>query len=598
MILQRLVNYYDRVSTDPVTAVALPKPGYSLQKVSFCVVLRPDGTLQGFQSLLDEGAKKPVPRQLLVPGQSKPTGQGINPCFLWDNAAYMLGFKLDDPKPERTRESFEKFRDRHLGFEKEVNDPSFSAVCAFLRHWSPQLAAERAKELEPIVGSFGVFKIAGEQKFVHDDPEIVTFWAKHDMADQADETRQRFCLVTGAQGPIATLHEPKIKGVNGGQSSGGLLVSFNAKAYESFGKEQGDNAPVGTTAAFKYTNALNYLLNRQDRRTSLGDATVVFWSERPTLLEDVADDIFSEGPPPKPDAAPEDKQRAEQVRNFLSQLRDGHAHGEAFDRDSDVGFYVLGLSPNASRISVRFWVQSTVGEMQKRLAQHLQDTNLVGAREGEPPLVIRRIVQATGRAEFTGGSFKGYDTDAVSPLLAGAIARAVFQGTPYPAMLLGAMLNRLRADGHISHARVATIKACIVRNSRLSHEPKEVPVALDTSRDDPAYVTGRIFALLEKIQSDSAGGDLNATIKDRYFSAASATPGIVFPRLIRLSQHHLAKMETPQKIYYEKQLGEAMSKLQCFAGHLTLEDQGLFAIGYFHQRQDLFKKKTKEGDAE
>jgi len=592
MILQRLVDYYDRISTDDSATSALPKPGYSLQKVSFCVVLRPDGTLHGFQSLLDEGSKKPIRRQLLVPGQSKPTGQGINPCFLWDNAAYMLGFKLEDPKPERTRESFEKFREYHLDAEREVDNPGFSAVCTFLRQWSPVQAVERSEELEPIVGSFGVFKIAGEHKFVHDETQVVAFWANRDAGRGASgDDGNGICLVTGLAGPIATLHEPKIKGVIGAQSSGALLVSFNAKAYESFGKEQGDNAPVGVAAAFKYTNALNYLLNRKDRRTSLGEATVVYWSERPTLLEDIADDIFADAPPPKPDAPPEDKQRAEQVRTFLSQLRDGHAHGEAFDRDSDVRFYILGLSPNASRISVRFWVQSTVGEMQQRLAQHLQDTNLIGARETDPPLVIRRIVQATGRAEFSGGSFKGYDADAVPPLLSGALARAVLQGTPYPQMLLGAMLNRLRADGAIRHERVATIKACIVRNSRLNGNPKEVPVALDINRTDPSYVTGRLFALLEKIQSDSAGGDLNTTIKDRYFSAASTTPGLVFPRLIRLSQHHLAKMETPQKVYYEKQIGEVMNKLDRFDSHLNLEEQGLFAVGYFHQRQQLFTKR-------
>ena len=596
MILQSLVNYYDRISADPATANALPKPGYSLQKVSFCVVLNPDGSLLQFQSLLDEGMKKPVPRQLLVPGQSKPTGQGINPGFLWDNSAYVLGFKLEDQNPERTKESFEKFRERHLEFESQIADPAFTAVCNFLRGWSPEHAAERAKELEPIIGSFGVFKIAGEHRFVHDDPQVVTFWAGHESASATDSPAKRgFCLVSGRDEPIATLHEPKIKGVAGGQSAGALLVSFNAKAYESLGKEQGDNAPVSVSAAFKYTNALNYLLNRRDRRASLGDATVVFWADRPTLLEDIADDMFTDAPPPKADASTEDKQRAEQIKTFLIQLRDGHATGSALDPDSSVGFYMLGLSPNAARISVRFWVQSTVGEMQKRLAQHLRDINLVGARENDPPLVIRRIVQATGRAEFSGGSFKSYDTDSIPPLLSGAIARAVFQGTPYPPMLLGAMLNRLRADGYISHVRVAAIKGCIIRNSRLTNEPKEVPVALDTNRTEPAYVTGRLFALLEKIQTDSAGGELNSTIKDRYFSAASATPGMVFPRLIRLSQHHLAKLETPQKIYYEKQIGEVVGKIDAFANHLNLEDQGLFAIGYFHQRQDLFTaKKTKQ----
>ena len=207
----------------------------------------------------------------------------------------------------------------------------------------------------------------------------------------------------------------------------------------------------------------------------------------------------------------------------------------------------------------------------------------------------------TGRAEFGGGRFAGYDADAVPPVLAGAVARAVFTGGPYPAMLLSSLLGRLRADGHVSHPRVAAVRACLARNSRLQLNPKEVPVALDTSRTDPGYVSGRLFALLEKIQSDSAEGDLNATIKDRYFSAAGATPALVFPRLIRLSQHHLAKMEGGQKVYYERQLGEVVGKLREFPGYLPLEDQGLFAIGYFHQRQDLFtskKDKEKEGDTE
>jgi CRISPR-associated protein Csd1 len=214
------------------------------------------------------------------------------------------------------------------------------------------------------------------------------------------------------------------------------------------------------------------------------------------------------------------------------------------------------------------------------------------------PLMIRRIVLATGRAETDPkGRLKNYDADSVPPLLAGAVARAVLHGGPYPQMLLAAMINRLRADGIISHPRIATIKACIVRKSRLQGKRKEVPVALDVNRPDPPYVTGRLFALLEKIQSDSAGGALNTTIKDRYFSAASATPGTVFPRLIRLSQHHMAKMETGQKVYYEKLLGEAINKLDGFARHLNLEDQGLFAVGYFHQRQSLFtSKKKKEGE--
>lgn len=597
MILQRLAEHYDRLASDPETANGLARPGYSLQKVSFCVVLRTDGSLQQFQSLLDSSGKRSLPRQLLVPGQSKPSGQGINPCFLWDNAAYLLGFDPDGSKPERTRESFEKFRDEHLALEVEIDSPTFSAVCTFLRNWSPERATEHAADLADITRNFGVLRIANEERFVHEDPAVVAFWDRHESGDTS--MPRGLCLVTGRPAPIARLHEPKIKGVRGAQSAGALLVSFNDDAYTSFGKEQSFNAPVSTDAVFKYTNALNHLLARSDRQVLLGDTTVVFWAERPTALEEVVSDLLAGMPQPANDAPAEDRKRAEQVRLFLSQLREGYAGDEAIGPENGTRFYILGLSPNASRISVRFWIDTTVGEMKTRLTQHISDMELVGARDEDPPLSVRRIVLATGRAEVDDSRrLKGYDADAISPLLAGAISRAVLTGGPYPQMLLGAMLNRLRADGVINHVRVAAIKACLIRNSRLQGNLKEVPVALDVNRTDPAYVTGRLFALLEKIQSDSTNGDLNATIKDRYFSSASATPSVVFPRLLRLSQHHLAKMDTGRKIYYEKQLGEVMNKLNGFAHHLNLEQQGLFAVGYFHQRQDLFTSRKKEGDTE
>lgn len=379
-----------------------------------------------------------------------------------------------------------------------------------------------------------------------------------------------------------------------------MLVSFNDNAYESHGHEQGDNAPVSATAAFKYTNALNCLLVKSDRRLQLGDATVVFWAERPTPLESYAGGLFGDYAPPAADAPAEDRDRAEQARRFLTQLRTGHAEGEAINADSQIKFYVLGLSPNASRISVRFWVQTDVAEMKRRLHQHLSDIALDGGRDGDESMLIRRVVLATGRAETDGrGHVKSYDADAVSPLLAGNIARAVFTGAAYPQTLLTAMLGRLRSDGVIAHVRVAAIKACLVRNSRIKAQPKEVPVALDTSRTDAAYITGRLFALLERIQTDSAGGELNATIKDRYFSAASATPGSVFPRLIRLSQHHLSslgKEKAGLKINHDRLFGEIMGKLNTFAGHFNLEDQGLFAVGYYHQRQDFFTSKKPKDD--
>jgi CRISPR-associated protein Csd1 len=591
MILQRLTDYYDRLAADPNDPMT--PSGFSREKISFALVLNPDGSDAQLVDLRDQQGKKFFPRMMPVPDRGGRSGTSLKPNFLWDNSGYVLG-RDSKGNSERSRQAFESFRDFHRHMAETIQDEELDAVVKFLSGWCPD-RVEMFPLFEEAVDKNIVFRLKGRTHFVHQSPTVIREWKA--PIDEKEPIVTGQSLVRGDAGPIARLH-PFISGVKDAQSMGAAIASFNLDAFTSYGLQQTYNAPVSVVDAFKYTTALNRLLENRRRRIQLGDATVVFWAERPVLIEDLAEDLFSDGPTPKADAPPEDKRRAEQVRLFLTQLRDGHAEGSAVDQDSKVGFYILGLSPNASRISIRFWVQTTVGEMEQRLAQHLCDTHLVGARETDPPLVIRRIVGATGRAEFTGGAFKGYDDKAVSPLLAGSLARAVFQGTPYPPMLLRAMLNRIRADGYISHPRVATIKACLVRNSRFSNDPKEVPVALDTSRTDSAYVAGRLFALLEKIQSDSLGGDLNATIKDRYFSAASATPGVVFPRLLRLSQHHLARMEKGQKIYYEKLLGETINKLDGFSGHLNLQEQGLFAVGYFHQRQDLFtpKKKKEEGD--
>ena len=588
MILQRLVDYYDRLAADPNDPMT--SAGFSREKISFELVVEPDGSNASLNEVGDRQGKRLFPRIMTVPDRGGRQGTSLKPNFLWDNTGYVLG-RDSKGKPERSKLAFEAFRDFHIKMAASIEEPELAAVAKYLANWSPERADSLALFADAIDKNI-VFRIRGNTHYVHELPAIKRDWKAPVPEDEIVVCGQS--LVSGDSGPLARLH-PLISGVKDAQTMGAAIASFNADAYESYGKVQTYNAPVSIADAFKYTTALNRLLENRHRRTQIGDATVVFWAERPTLLEEVAEVIFGDHPAPKPDAPPEDIARVRQVKLFLSQLRDGHANTPAMAKDNDIGFYVLGLSPNASRLSIRFSVQSTVGQMQDKLTQHLRDMDLVGARSDDPPPVIRRIVNATGRAEFTGGSFKGYDADVVPPLLAGAIARAVFTGGPYPPMLLGQMLNRIRADGHISHVRVATIKACLVRNSRHS---TEVPVALDTKRTEPAYVTGRLFALLEKIQTDSLGGELNTTIKDRYFSAASATPGSVFPRLIRLSQHHLAKMEAGQKIYYERLLGEAVNKLDNFPGHLNMNGQGLFAVGYFHQRQDLFtgKKTDKEGD--
>jgi CRISPR-associated protein Csd1 len=403
------------------------------------------------------------------------------------------------------------------------------------------------------------------------------------------------CLVSGDTGEIARLHEPKIKGVTGAQSSGALLVSFNASAYESYGKSQSYNAPVGATAAFKYANALNYLLNRRDRRVSLGDSTVVFWADHANGLEDALSELFSEPLPSEEPVAEEDQERVRQAKLLLTQLRDGTGATEVESDGQLTRFFLLGLSPNASRISVRFWVEADAATLQKLLGQHLRDVALDYAKDDQL-LTLRRIVAATGRWDDRKSKF---NTENVSPQLAGDLARSVLTGAAYPQSLLATILRRIHSDGEVAYARVAAIKACLVRNSRLRGNPLEVSRMLDKNNDDAAYCCGCAFALLEMIQKDSVEGELNRTIKDSYFTAASTTPSLVFPRLCRLSQHHLAKLDTGLRIHRERQFGEVINKLRnTFPRLLSLDDQGKFVIGYFHQRQDLYtSKKDKEEGA-
>ncbi|HWR37352.1 MAG TPA: type I-C CRISPR-associated protein Cas8c/Csd1 [Clostridia bacterium] len=589
MILQRLSEHYDRIAASGDKQ--LPPPGFSPQKISFCVVLESDGRLNSFQSLQEQVGKVLRPRMMIVPGQAKPSGKGLNPCFLWDRADYMLGFAAEQSKKERARKAFLEFRDHHLSLRQEIDHPAFDSVCAFLSRWMPEMAEEHSSLLVKVAQNFGVFRIVEPMAYVH---ELIMPPRKmeDDEGDRATEESIGTCLVTGKQVPLARLHKPAIKNIIGGEKGGAPLVSFNKAAYWSYRKQQSYNAPVGKDAVFRYATALNRLLERKDRRISLGDATVVFWADHQTIVEDCLSELFADAPASAEGEASENQERVRQTRHFLTQLRDGAAEHFAIERESRTNFFILGLSPNASRLSVRLWVEADVAELEKRLGKHLQDIQLQDGREDDRPLTLWRIVAATGRAEFDSkGKLKKFDTDSVSPQLAGDLARSVLTGAAYPQSLLSTMLRRIRSDGAVHYARVASIKACLVRNSRLRGNPIEASMKLDMNNSDTAYCCGRLFALLEKIQTDSADGELNTTIKDRYFSSASTTPAVVFPRLFRLSQHHMAKLETGNKIYYERMLGEVVGKISNFPRQLALEEQAKFVIGYFHQRQDLYTSK-------
>ncbi len=573
MILQALNNYYQRLEDDPGVDDLAPF-GFSRQNIAFCVTLNPDGSLHEIADVRTPEGKKLLPLSLIVLGNAKPSGSGINPCFLWDNPAYLLGYKADDLKPERTRESFEAFRQRHFDAASQIDDPEFSAVCTFLKQWNPE-EAEQHEKLVDIGTGFGVFRIRATDHYVHNCEAVKAWW--REQLEQEDGTSDAVtgqCLITGEQRPLARLHEPKIKGVWGAQSSGAAIVSFNLDAFESYGKSQSMNAPVGERMAFQYCTALNRLLADQHRRIQIGDASTVFWTDKPTEAENLLPWVFD----PSRDA--EDEALTNHVHAVLSQIAQGKYPDEFGDPKTP--FYVLGLSSNAARISVRFWRVSTLGDLVENLHQHFADLAIVRSdRDPEFPSVWR-LLRETVR-----------DSKDLPPLLGGAVMRAVLTGSPYPSLLFTSLIRRILADRQVRYLRAAAIKAHLNRNTRFGIQPleKELDMALDPDRTEPSYHLGRLFAELEKTQEDAQPG-INDTIKDRYFGSASATPGSVFPRLIRLSQHHLGKLEKGSRTYHEKRIQGIAGQLDESPTHLSLRDQGLFAIGYYHQRQDIFTKKS------
>jgi CRISPR-associated protein Csd1 len=595
MILASLIDYYDRLAADPENPV--PDFGFSVQQISFCVVLNADGTLNNIDDIrrtvaVGNGKERVVSAKKIVPGQSKPSGSGLNPCLLWDNAAYMLGYKPDDPKPKRTQESFEEFRKQHLARQADIDDPAFDAVCTFLKRWDPS-AFDPNDPTKEALSSFGVFRVYPAQEFVHQRPAIRQWYLENEVnaTDAGKETIAFPSLLSGRIAPVARLHEPAIKGVFGAQSSGARLVSFNSDAFESYGKSQGQLAPVAEDEAFKYCTALNALLADGTRRTSIGDATLVWWADRPTEVgESLIAEFFgirveeAEGP------SAEDKQSIDRVKNAVGRLRRGLMPDDF--PDGQVGFHVLGLSPNAARLSVRFWWSGSLGEMVERLRRHHQDLLLepIPEREGYNPITVNRMARETAR--ILGDR---PDSKTIDPSLSGEITRAVLSGTPYPMTLLQTIIRRVRNDGHITYGRCAIVKACITRRKRVLAGSRgsfeEVPVSLNHNGPVP-YQLGRLFAVLEKTQADAIPG-VSAGVRERYFGSASATPASIFPRLLRMTQHHMSKLHDGQRVNRDKLIQEICASVDSFPRHLNLEEQGLFQIGYYHQRQDLFTKKPE-----
>jgi CRISPR-associated protein Csd1 len=574
-VLPALIDYYQRLEVDPNQAVA--DFGFSREKIHFCVVLEPNGALSepGLVDVRGQSEKgKPIPTPMVVPDGGGRSGTGIKPFFCWDNTGYVLG-RDNKGKPDRVENMFAAFRDLHLEMGEFVgDDDGYAALCCFLGGWNPA-DAEKLPGWEDAAGKNVVFKLRGREGYIHQSEAVKRAW-RSALTSQAPGDRG-ISLVTGEDDELARLH-PMISGVSGANTTGAAIVSFNLDAFESYDLVQSYNAPVGVRDAFRYTTALNRLLAEPTRRVRIGDATVVFWSDRATEAEDFFAHVIDE--------SAENKETVDRVAAFLSAARQGRLADVVADPAAP--FYILGLSPNASRISVRFWLAGAVQQFVERLAQHATDLEMTGARDSDPPLMIRRLIYET----MPEGTAANREKQIAQ--LAGELTRAVLTGTAYPQAIFSGIIRRLRADQTMNHRRAAMLKACIVRNARLAGRKKEAPVSLNRDHPDPAYQIGRLFAALEKTQEDALPG-LNKTIKNGYFGTASATPCSVFPRLIRLHQHHIEKLDGGLRVNRERLIQEICSRIDRFPAHLPLEQQGMFHIGYYHQRQDFFTSKKGSG---
>jgi CRISPR-associated protein Csd1 len=594
LIINALYELYCRLRDDPNVEIDIP--GMSKAKVSYELVISQDGELKGVNDLRRQEKNKFYPVEMMVPQQNK-RAMGDYPYLLCDKAEYLLGLIEEGGDPNRTERRFEASKGLHE--EALGNIPEATPVLEFLRKWNPKqaenhpLLTELLEELK--TGGTIVFRVSGESEYMHKRPTIAS--AAGSYMAQAAKTENAFCLVTGTYGPASSVHN-SVKGVKGAQPSGAALISFNCDAFTSYGKEQSINAPVSVDVARGYVAALNWLLSDRKHKVQLGDATTVFWAEAPEA-ESLMHKLFGQD-------YEEDRQDAESVKardhlnDILTRLSQGRSVSEEMlGFDPGTKTYVLGLSPNNSRLAVRFWHVDSFGEMIRKAARHYADMALVRQFESQEEFIpLPRILREMAPLGDAGN---------LPSTMTGGLMRAILSGGPYPEGVYAAMIERIRAnDGGkdargnglnpVNYVRVSVIKAVLTRKARIHKNKEEECLTMSLNQTtDTAYRLGRLFALLEKAQQDANPG-INSTIRDRYFGTASASPMAVFPLLLRLNQHHIKKSD--YGVGMDRRIQEVVGGIEAFPAHLNLEEQGKFMLGYYHQMQDLYTKKSDNAKGE
>lgn len=559
----------------------VPPVGYSRERIGFAISLNEDGIPVGGPVDLREGVNKTSPRLMAVPASFKRPGTIPRSFFLWDNSAFALGITGAQGKSGPSR--FQAFRDRHVRDLSGTDDPGLKAILRFVMTWKPD-DFSRLGWTEEIQDQNVVFTLQSERQpglMIHDGPAARSLWARL-LAD--DSGKKAACLVTGEYGSIARLH-PAIKGVWGAQPSGGSIVSFNHDAFTSYGREQGDNAPVSAAAAFAYVTALNHFLTPdKGHRVQIGDTSAVFWAggSDPKAAQ-AAESFFARllGDDVATGAQKPGTSRAElQLRRSVQETSPLCLEG--------VPFFVLGLAPNVSRLSIRFFVADDFDTISGRWLSHLSRMRIEPQPKDPEPSMRRLLIETAPLGR----------TENIIPNLAGEWTRAILTGGRYPASLLTALLCRLRADHDVNAMRVAILKSVLYRNFPATAPP----TSLDADRRDPGYLLGRLFAALEYAQWRAFPG-ITATIREYHYGMASGTPRASFPLLMRKATYHLARINESgfRSASWVSGLIDTIFRFgggdHLFVRTLAVEHQALFAIGYYHQRSKFYRTADLDSSA-
>ena len=557
----------------------IPKLGWCLTRVSYMIELKEDGTVKQIISLKTEALK---PQILCVPEMFSRSGKCPPAYFLCDNAKYLMGINIEGTNSD-IKDRFEDSRKKHLEILKDAESILAKAICKYFEKWDPEKAKDNPKVQEhwEELNDGGNIIFGMRDHYAQDDEEIQKAW--EDYQERIKEGQIGKCLVTGKETEIARIHRG-IKGVPGAQSSGAALVSFYATAFESYGKEQSYNAPVGKYAEFAYTTALNYLLSDRKYSLQIGDTMVVFWAE--SGKTDYQDTFLECMDPPT------DNQ--EELKNLFEKIRDVkriEIYGNELNPEQK--FYILGLAPNAARLSVRFFYENSFGKILKNISEHYRRMEIIKPKwEEKQYLGVRDMLFETVNKNST-------DKKPISNM-ATMTFRAILSGDKYPARLYSDTLIRIRAEQEerkLNWRRITILKTYLIHNCKWKEG--EEYMGLNEESNDIAYVLGRLFSVLESIQADANPG-IQATIRDRYFNSACGTPSSVFPILIKLKNSHLKKIGREKegaKNYYEKLFTDIMWKVDAqegFPKRLSLEEQGKFAIGYYHQTQKKYEKREEK----